>query len=658
MLNTNVWLESAGSVARDTLIMEARRRHLQHQPPLNLEKWQEQRPWLLESIRSAAGTFPEPCPLDVAEHGLVELDGYSLKKITFQSRPGMRVTANLYIPDGPGPFPGVINMHGHWEQGKIAVRVQARGHTLAQEGFVVLSVDALGAGERGTKPGCFEYHGAGLGASLMHIRETLLGMQVYDNMRGVDLLQSLSYVDPDRIGATGGSGGGNQTMWLAALDDRVKAAVPVVSVGSFESYITRVNCICEVLPGGLTFMEEWAVLGLAAPRPLLIINALQDINPTFYVSEMIRSFNGAREIYRHYGAVDKISYQAIGLTHGYWPEMRRHMLGWFKRWLKDEGEGRPADEAAFTELPERECLCFSENNRPDTISSIAGYVDSTARRLAGEHLEAGSGLNPEEKRYELEELLQIPDFQSGCIISEERTKIEGDLEVCKLSLESEPGVPLPLTILSPSGAPCREAILAIHPEGKQAILSRCVLSEMIKDDCMIVLADLRGTGETCWDSQPVQGARFHNQARAVLWLGRTMVGDWIRDIEAIVDYLKEEQGLEKISLLAFEEMGLAALGAAALEDNYTSIEVRDLLGSYLRNGEDMLQSMAVHIPGILKWGDVSMLAALSRVPVRIIKPVDWAGRPYGVDRVRALQADAERLALLMGLSAEIFVTTG
>jgi len=175
---------------------------------------------------------------------------------------------------------------------------------------------------------------------------------------------------------------------------------------------------------------------------------------------------------------------------------------------------------------------------------------------------------------------------------------------------------------------------------------------------MIVLADLRGTGETCWDSQPVQGARFHNQARAVLWLGRTMVGDWIRDIEAIVDYLKEEQGLEKISLLAFEEMGLAALGAAALEDNYTSIEVRDLLGSYLRNGEDMLQSMAVHIPGILKWGDVSMLAALSRVPVRIIKPVDWAGRPYGVDRVRALQADAERLALLMGLSAEIFVTTG
>ncbi|MDD3927260.1 MAG: acetylxylan esterase, partial [bacterium] len=210
MLNTDVWLENAGSIVRDTLMMEARRRHLQHQPPLNLEAWQEQRACLLDEIRFAAGIFPEPCPLDVQEHGVVELDGYSIKKITYQSRPGLRVTANLYLPDGPGPFPGVINMHGHWAQGKIAARVQARGHMLARDGFVALVVDAFGSGERGTEPGCFEYHGAGLGASLMNIGRTLLGMQVYDNMRGIDLLQSLDCVDPDRIGATGASGGGNQ----------------------------------------------------------------------------------------------------------------------------------------------------------------------------------------------------------------------------------------------------------------------------------------------------------------------------------------------------------------------------------------------------------------------------------------------------------------
>ncbi|MDD3927211.1 MAG: prolyl oligopeptidase family serine peptidase, partial [bacterium] len=528
-----------------------------------------------------------------------------------------------------------------------------RGHMLARDGFVALVVDAFGSGERGTAPGCFEYHGAGLGASLMNIGRTLLGMQVYDNMRGIDLLQSLDCVDPDRIGATGASGGGNQTMWLAALDDRVKAAVPVVSVGSFESYVTRVNCICELLPGGLTFLEEWSVLGLTAPRPLLILNALQDINPTFYVAEMIRSFNGAREIYRHYDVVDYISYQAIDLTHGYWPEMRRHMLGWFRRWLKDEGEGRPCDTPLFTELPESECLCFPGNDRPESVPSIAEYVNSVTRRLVREHADAGSASTPEDKRNELEELLHIPDVYSDGMVSEERITVENDLEICKLSLESEPGIPLPLTIISRPGAKCNEAMLVVHPEGKQVALGKLSLPDMIDDNRMVVLVDLRGTGETHWDCEPRHGCRFHEAARAALWLGRTMAGDWIRDIEAVTEYLKDECGIEKVNLLAFEETGIAALGAAALDDCFASVEVREILGSYLREGENIAQSMAVHIPGILKWGDITTLVLLTRAPVCVTSPVDWAGKPYDEARIQAFLADAERLASLMGITARV-----
>ncbi|MBO5959985.1 MAG: acetylxylan esterase, partial [Lentisphaeria bacterium] len=244
-----------------------------HELPQDLSEWDPEA--LRNRIRAALGvTIDHSLPLNVYETGTVRRDGYSIKKICYQSRKDFYVTANLYVPDGDGPFPGVINMHGHHSNGHIAARVQERGHALARKGYVCLIPDAFGSGERGTVHGEWEYHGFCLGLSLLNLGETLMGIQVVDNMRGVDLLCSLPYVDPGRIGATGASGGGNQTMWLTAMDERIKASGPVVSVGSFESYIMTSNCVCELLPSGLTFTEEAGVLALIAPRALKICNAL------------------------------------------------------------------------------------------------------------------------------------------------------------------------------------------------------------------------------------------------------------------------------------------------------------------------------------------------------------------------------------------------
>ena len=91
-------------------------------------------------------------------------------------------------------------------------------------------------------------------------------MQVYDNRRAVDYLLTRPEVDGDRLGVTGASGGGNQTMYAGALDERFKAVVPVCSVGNYQAYLQAACCVCEVLPGGLRFTEEGDVLGLVAPR--------------------------------------------------------------------------------------------------------------------------------------------------------------------------------------------------------------------------------------------------------------------------------------------------------------------------------------------------------------------------------------------------------
>lgn len=123
-------------------------------------------------------------------------------------------------------------------------------------------------------------------------------------------------IDGDKLGATGASGGGNQTMWLAAMDDRVKAAVPVVSVGSFRAYVGASNCMCETLPGGLELAEEWMVLGLIAPRALLIMNALHD-QPAFAYGPMSSTCRQVEEVYSLQGARERFDSRLIDMPHGY-----------------------------------------------------------------------------------------------------------------------------------------------------------------------------------------------------------------------------------------------------------------------------------------------------------------------------------------------------
>src|SRR4029079_12283016 len=132
---------------------------------------------------------------------------------------------------------------------------------------------AFGAGERGVGTALGEYHGDLTAATLLPVGLPLSGLQVYENMRAVDYLLTRPEVDGSKIGITGASGGGNQTMYAGAFDDRFGAVVPCCSVGTYDSYLTTASCMCEVVPTGLAITEEWGVLGLVAPRGLMIISA-------------------------------------------------------------------------------------------------------------------------------------------------------------------------------------------------------------------------------------------------------------------------------------------------------------------------------------------------------------------------------------------------
>ena len=244
-------------------------------PPATVSGWEERLMRVRAGLDRSFGRMPPAlCPLEPLVLGTLEHAGFAVERLTFQSRPGVRVTANLYRPDPvKGPCPAVLSVHGHWAWARMDPHVQPRCIGLAKLGYVVLSVDAFGSGERAIEPAPGSYHGGLIGASLLPVGTPLFGLQVYDNRRAVDYLISRPEVDASRLAITGASGGGNQTLYAGATDQRFKAVIPVCGIGTYDSYLKSACCVCEINVAGAVYASTADLLAMIAPRALLVISA-------------------------------------------------------------------------------------------------------------------------------------------------------------------------------------------------------------------------------------------------------------------------------------------------------------------------------------------------------------------------------------------------
>ena len=586
-------------------------------------------------------------PLDMREFGTVTRPGFTIRKVLYQSRPDVYVTALLYVPDGEGPFPAVIHMHGHNKEGKFAERVQALSLDLVLSGYVVLAVDAFGTYERATRCYRGEYHGGFLGSSLLNIGESLMGQQVVDNMRGVDLLQSLPYVKKNRIGATGASGGGNQTMWLTAMDERIAAAMPVVSVGSFASYVSGVNCVCELLPDGLTVTEEAGVLALIAPRPLRIGNALYDVNHTFSVNEMLMTYRQAERVYWNLGCPDKIACTVANRVHGMHDQQREAVLGWFACHLQGKGNGNPIPEPAFEILPEAELHLFaSPEDRPACVATTDVYCRRRGQALREKMLAAPS-VDTKAARAGLAKVLRLPALSAPVL---HRFEPEDGCERAAL----EAGQHLIPILIRRGTVPGKFRVL-LNPDGKAAITPEEEAAAMA-DGATLVAVDLFGTGETA-QPNPILGD-LHQYFRQLLWVGRSIPGEWVFDILSVVRMLEKTEKAADITVRGWREAGACAVFAAALKKTRPfAVEAADAPASYhfcrdsiktfvsdpaTRRVEGCLYTPALSLPGFLKWGDVTLAAALADT-VTFLRPRAYDGTPYTAEQTAAMEAEIAAL---------------
>ena len=166
---------------------------------------------------------------------------------------------------------------------------------------------------------------------------TPAGVEAWNCVRALDYLETRKEVDAERIGVTGRSGGGAYSWWIAAIDDRIKAAVPVAGITDLQNHVVD-GCVeghCDCMFIVNTYRWDYPmVAALVAPRPLLIANS--DKDTIFPLDGVVRVHRKVREIYRLYGAEDKLGLQITEGPHKDTQELRIHAFVWFNRFLKGE----------------------------------------------------------------------------------------------------------------------------------------------------------------------------------------------------------------------------------------------------------------------------------------------------------------------------------
>ena len=316
----------------------------------NLAQWKIRAAAVRQQILTGAKLNPLPnrTPLNLIIKDKRSYNGYTVESAAFEARPGFFVYGSLYRPQSSkGSRPGILCPHGHArgpEGGRLRSDQQHRCATLARMGAVVFSYDMVGFGDS-------------LHLGWDHKHKQALTLQTWSSIRALDFLETLPDVDKKRIGVTGCSGGGTQTYFLAAVDERVKVAVPAVMLsGHFQG-----GCVCENAPNLHLQYSNLQYAGLIAPRPLLLTGCTGDWSH----HARQREFPIMRRLYELYDAAEKIDIFTQDEVHNYNRVSREAMYAWMVRWLLEGGKKGPR------QLPESSAPVPSTKDQPGHSASAS-----------------------------------------------------------------------------------------------------------------------------------------------------------------------------------------------------------------------------------------------------------------------------------------------
>jgi cephalosporin-C deacetylase-like acetyl esterase len=618
-----------------------------------LEQWQDRQIFIKETLKDILGPFPEKTPLNAKIIRTIEKESFRVEHIVFESQPGFFVTSSLYIPSGLKKrikAPAVIYCSGHSEDGYRSPVYQHVIQNLVIKGFIVFAFDPVGQGER------LEYYSNTTGKSMVGgptKEHSYPGAQafiagssqalymIWDGIRAVDYLLTRKEVDPSRIGITGRSGGGTQSAYIAAADNRIYAAAP-------ENYITNYTRLFQsigpqdaeqnlynLISRGLDHPD---FLMVRAPKPALLITTTRDM---FSIQGARETYAEVSRIYKSYGKSDFFSMTEDDAPHESTVRNREAMYAFFQKFLNNPGT--PLD--IKTMLLSKEELQVTPTGQIST-SFPGETVFSLNLRLA-EKLE--DKLNISRKNPELffqgvshsAETLSgytVPDFQTEPIFTGRFLRDGYSIE--KYFIRGEGDYIIPYLMFIPENAG-KISMIYLHPEGKLTdALTGGEIEKFVKKGITVLVPDLIGTGEAgpgIFEGDANFNGASHNLWYASILINQSITGIQAGDVVRLARLLVKNNPETEISGFARKEMAPVMLHAAVFSPLIRSVILAEAYTSYRSIAASRFYNPHfIHsvVPGALKEYDLPDLAGLV-APRRlfIIGPVDATGNREDRDEI-------------------------
>jgi hypothetical protein len=596
---------------------------------------------LKKKFIDAIGGLPKRTPLNPQIMGTIDCGKYKVEKILFQSMPDFYVTGDLFLPNNKEfkpPYPGVLIPCGHYEDSKAHDEYQSMGVLCALNGLASFVYDPIDQGERvefrtdknNTITWGTHAH------NLNGIRSILLGrniarFEIWDGMRSIDYLQSRKDINPDLIGVTGNSGGGTQTSYIMALDNRVKVAAPSCYIQNLNSQTKNAGGDAEQLIfDQLAFgMDHPDYVLINAPRPVKILAATHDF---FKISATWETFRICKRYYTDIGYSENLDILENDAGHNYNKTQREGAIRWLVRYLL--GENKVIFEPKINLLSEKE-LNVSPTGRVLQIKNAKSVFDIQNEVLQKEIRQRKEFIKSNSIDKIRKQILKLIGFKN-CnytelpgVISKGKVTTE-KCEIQKLILAAGNGIYLPALLFIPFQDVKKDQVLLVSENGKAYHLKE--IGELIDKGKTVLSVDLPGIGETKpkINGRPLYSKNLNTRdCFDAYLLGKSIVGFRTKEILTCTKFLmKRGLRIPSIELIADGEVGVPALHAAFLNTElYTHINISNSLESWqdVIKSEKSFDQLVNIVNGALKYYDLPDLVKFLGNKITIENPLNAVG---------------------------------
>ncbi|VAW24971.1 Acetyl xylan esterase, partial [hydrothermal vent metagenome] len=510
--------------------------------------------------------YKDRADLNIKITGVIHKKGYRIEKLYYESLPGLYVPANLYIPDNiEKPTAAILYVCGHSPTQKV--HYQPFPKKFAELGFVCMVIETIQWGEvKGEHWGCyangwFNWYSRGYNPA---------GVELWNAIRGLDLLAARAEVDPGNMGVTGISGGGSQSWYIAAADQRIKAVAPVCGASTLKAQIGKrtIDGHCDCMMPTNTYQADFQDIGaLIAPRALLIGQANRDGLNTIESVEQL--YAGTKKIYELYGSPGKISLVETPGGHSYHRISREEINSFFLENLM--GKKVKPEEAGDISLSQEDML--SEDELRVYIDGAPENDRTTKIQDSFVQLPAPPEINTKEElfafRDTVKKFLAVKTFGA---FPEEKIPLNSKMEFRSLngakygwniySFDSEEGWRLKVDFRwknKPGGKKPLMIVLRSYDEDRWA--SESFVSGL-DTNWNIAYFETRGIGEYGWPPN----LNWHVR-RASAWTGRTVASMQVFDVLRCIEFCRAHENVDpgKIGIAARGGMAAIALYAALMD---------------------------------------------------------------------------------------------